>query len=152
RSVPRLLFVSFSRSGVAHLRDSLRMPAATALAELPRAPRLPIYILIINTLGVAAWTVAVVAALYAGTIQPALRVTAVSLSAFISGGATILLYVFSDPYLAGLTDDVLEGRATEPFFRRSVIWLVGSRLVGTLGAQLLLVPAASAIALLARRL
>jgi hypothetical protein len=79
-------------------------------------------------------------------------VTASSLAPVISGVATILLFVFSDPYLSALTDDVLEGHVSEDFFRRSVVWLVGSRLVGTLVAQALLVPAALLIARIARAL
>lgn len=41
-----------------------------------------------------------------------------------------------------MTDDVVEGRLSEAQFRRAVVWLVGSRLAGTMLAQLLLVPAA----------
>jgi hypothetical protein len=41
-----------------------------------------------------------------------------------------------------LTDEVAEGNVTEPYFRRSIVWLTGSRVIGTLIAQLLLIPAA----------
>lgn len=41
-----------------------------------------------------------------------------------------------------MTDDVVEGRLSEPRFRRAIVWLVGGRLAGTVLAQLLLVPAA----------
>jgi len=44
-----------------------------------------------------------------------------------------------------MTDDVIEGRTSEPQFRRVVVWLVGSRLTGTLLEQLLLIPAAMLI-------
>jgi hypothetical protein len=49
-----------------------------------------------------------------------------------------------------MTDDVMEGRVSEPAFRRAVVWFAGSRVVGTVLAQLLLVPAATAVTLLAR--
>ena len=39
-------------------------------------------------------------------------------------------------------DDVIEGKTSEPAFRKTVVWLTGSRLAGTLIAQLLLLPAA----------
>jgi hypothetical protein len=39
---------------------------------------------------------------------------------------------------------------SEPAFRRAVVWFAGSRVAGTLLAQLLLVPAASAVVFLAR--
>jgi len=49
-----------------------------------------------------------------------------------------------------MTDDVVEGRTTESHFRRVVVWLVGSRLAGTLLAQLILVPAAMLIVCVAQ--
>jgi len=52
------------------------------------------------------------------------------------------MVVFIDPYLSMLTDEVAEGKVTEPYFRRSVVWLTGSRVIGTVMAQLLLIPAA----------
>jgi hypothetical protein len=152
RSVPRLLLLSFSKAGLLHLRDSLRVPQPQAVLTLHRSSRLPARLLVINCVAVSAWTVAVLASLYAGYLVPDYRVTASSLAAVVSGVATVLLFVFSDPYLSALTDDVLEGKASEGFFRRSVIWLVGSRLAGTLLAQALLLPAAIVISHLARRL
>ncbi len=74
------------------------------------------------------------------TLNPDFRLTAVGLSAVINGVATILLFVFIDPYLSVLTDDVMDGRTSEPSFRRAVVWLAGSRILGTLMAQLMLVP------------
>ena len=149
RSVPRLLMLSFSKAGLLHLRDSLKLPTAEGVRALPHSTRLPARLLVINMLAVGAWTVAVLASLYAGYLVPENRVTASSLAAIVSGVATVLLFVFSDPYLSALTDDVLEGKVSEGFFRRSVIWLVGSRLLGTLLAQALLVPAAFLIARIA---
>jgi len=44
-----------------------------------------------------------------------------------------------------MTDDVIEGKTSEPHFRRAIVWLVGSRLAGTVLAQLLLIPGAMLI-------
>jgi hypothetical protein len=60
----------------------------------------------------------------------------------VNGGAPIMMALFIDPHMSGMTDDVVEGKASETQFRRAVVWLVGSRFAGTLLAQLLLVPAA----------
>ena len=49
-----------------------------------------------------------------------------------------------------MTDDVVEGRVSESQFRRAVVWLVGSRLAGTLLAQALLIPSALLIVYVAR--
>jgi hypothetical protein len=51
--------------------------------------------------------------------------------------------------MSGMTDDVVEGRVSEPQFRKAIVWLVGSRFAGTLRAQFILVPAASLIAYIA---
>jgi len=51
-----------------------------------------------------------------------------------------------------LTDDVVEGRTSEAAFRRAVVWLAGTRIAGTLLAQLIFVPAAVMIAAIARHL
>lgn len=97
-------------------------------------------------------TVGVLASLYAGYLNPALRVTASSLSAVITGLATVLLFVFIDPYLSMLTDEVLQGKVDHLSFRRGVSLLVGGRLAGTLLAQLLLVPAAYLVVIIAELL
>jgi hypothetical protein len=107
---------------------------------------------VINVLATAIWTVGVFASLYAAYLDPKLRVTSSNLSGIINGTATILLFVVVDPHLSLITDDVLQGRTSEAYFRRAVVWMLGSRLLGTMMAQLLLVPAATIIAALAGRL
>jgi hypothetical protein len=96
--------------------------------------------------------VGVFAALYAGYLSPHLRVTASSLSSIVNGVATILMFVVIDPQMSMMTDDVMQGRVSEPTFRRAIVGLVGSRFAGTLVAQLLLVPSASLIVLVAQKL
>lgn len=152
RSIPRLLLHGFSKAGLLHLRDALKAPAPREVLSLPGRSRVPAWLLLMNVVAVGAWTVAVLASLYAGYLVPEYRLTAGSLAAVVGAVATLLLFLFSDPYLSALTDDVLEGKASESFFRRSVVWLVGSRLVGTLFAQVILVPAALLIARLATAL
>jgi hypothetical protein len=44
----------------------------------------------------------------------------------------------------------MDGRTSEASFRRAVVWLAGSRVAGTLIAQIVFVPAAVGIAALAR--
>lgn len=99
----------------------------------------------LNIGAVALWTIGVFSALYAGYLNPDLRVTSSQLSAIVNGVATIMMFVFIDPHMSVMTDDVVEGRTSEPQFRKAIVWLVGSRLAGTLLAQVLLVPAAKII-------
>jgi len=105
-----------------------------------------------GSIPVSAKAVGVFAALYAGVLDPAVRVTSSTLSAIINGGATVMMAVFIDPHMSGMTDDVIEGRVSESQFRRAVVWLVGSRLAGTVLAQFLLVPSATLIVGVAKSL
>ena len=150
RSMPQLMLHAFSRMGVSHLRESVRVPKMEAVTTLRRGERLSLRIVLANVFVTAIWTVGVLSALYAGYLAPELRVTASSLSALVNGIATIVLFLFVDPYLSILTDDVLNGYKSEAMFRRSVVWLIVSRFVGNLAAQVLLIPAAYAIVTIAR--
>jgi hypothetical protein len=150
RSIPRIVLHSFSKAGILHLRQSVHLPRPAALAQLPKEERLPWHIIVLNTAAASLLTVGVFAAFYAGWLLPEYRLTANSLSAIVTGAATITVIVIIDPYLSILTDDALQGKVAIPFMRRAVIWLVGSRLVGTLFAQLLFLPAAGLIAAVAR--
>lgn len=145
RSVPYLLLHGFSKAGLSHLKDSIRIPARENLSQLGARDGVPMRVVVLNTLAVSLWTVGVFSALYAGYLNPELRVTATTLSGVVNGLATIMLFVVVDPYLSVVTDDVVEGKASESALRRTVVWLVGSRLAGTVLAQALLIPAAVVI-------
>ncbi len=149
RSLPRLLARSLSPSLAVHLRQSLAMPRWETLTRLRERPHIPWSMTLLNMLATALWTVGVFAALYAGHLRPELRVTSVQLSAVVNGIATILMFTVVDPYLSVLTDDVAAGTLDERTFRSSIVWLVASRLAGTMAAQLLLVPAAVWITIVA---
>jgi hypothetical protein len=152
RSLPRLAWHGLARSGLAPWRDAVRLPSPAHVRRLsqPHAATTPI--ILMNIGATALWTVGVFASLYAGCLDPALRVTASTLSSVINGVATILMFVVIDPQLSVMTDDVVDGRLDEPAFRRTIVWLVASRFAGTLLAQALLVPSALLIAGIARAL
>jgi hypothetical protein len=56
------------------------------------------------------------------------------------------MFLVIDPQLSVLTDDVMDGSASEQTFRRVIIYLVGARVAGTGLAQLLFLPAAEVTA------
>jgi hypothetical protein len=145
RSIPRLLLRIFFKGGLAQLKDVAIMPAAANITHIRSAEGISPWVIALNVAAIALWTTGVFASLYAGYLNPSLRVTSSSLSAVINGTATILMFVFIDPQMSVMTDDVIEGKTSEARFRRAVVWLVGSRLAGTLLAQLLLIPAAMLI-------
>jgi hypothetical protein len=142
RSVPRILTRVLSPSGSARFRESIRAPAWKNISNAHRGAHIPWKVVLLNTVAMAIWTVGVFSALYAAYLRPELRVTSSQLSAVINGVATILMFMFIDPYLSLLTDEVVEGKVSDPYFRRSIVWLTGSRIAGTIMAQLLLIPAA----------
>ena len=146
RSTTRLLLRSMTPAGLSTIRDSVALPSAETLRSLrgPRGVSWPV--LIANAAAQGLLAVGVLASLYAGYLVPEFRVTASQMTAIVNGFATILLFALIDPQISALTDDVVDGSVSEATFRRAMIWVSLSRLVGTLLAQALLVPAAVVIA------
>ena len=128
------------------------MPVSGNVTALRAGHSISAGTIVLNVVAVALWTVGVFAPLYAAYLNPQLRVTSCMLSSVVNGVATILMFVIIDPQLSVMTDDVVEGRLSEPHFRRAIVWLVGSRFAGTVLAQLLLVPAAGLIVFVAERI
>ncbi len=144
QSLVGTLLRGVSPGGVRVLRTSISAPATASVGrEKPR--ELSWGILLANCFAQALLVVGVFAALYAGYLNPEYRVTASQLSAVVNGFATILLFLFIDPHLSILTDDVVDGKLPEASFRRAIAWISVSRLAGTLLAQALFLPAALAI-------
>ncbi|WP_020652223.1 lipid II flippase Amj family protein [Massilia niastensis] len=151
RSVPKLLFQGLFKGGLSYVKDAASLPAPRNVADM-RGHGMSMRITALNVAATALWTVGVFAALYAGALDPALRVTSSTLSSIINGGATIMMAIFIDPHMSGMTDDAVEGKVSEGQFRKAVVWLVGSHLAGTVLAQALLLPGALLIAFVARAL
>ncbi|MCK5909748.1 MAG: lipid II flippase Amj family protein [Caulobacter sp.] len=152
RSIPKLLMHAFAKGGLSYVRQSVALPSSSHLKGLKKKIDVPVRVIVMNVLAQALLTVGVFASLYAGYLDPQFRLTASNLSSVINGVATILLFVLIDPSLSIMTDDVMEGRVSEPAFRRAVVWFAGSRVAGTVLAQVLFVPAAMVVAALARLL
>src|SRR3954462_7362084 len=152
RSVPRLILHGFLQGGILQVKDVVSIPAPANVPNLRLSKELSFQVILFNVITVALWTVGVFAALYAGYLHPQFRVTASTLSSIINGVATVLMFAFIDPHLSMLTDDVIEGKSSEATFRRAIVWLVATRVVGTLLAQPLLVPSAALIVYIAERL
>ena len=151
-SLARLALRSVSPSGFLTIRQSIAPPRIERLHRMTRPKEASWGILVANALAQALLAVGVFASLYAGYLSPDFRVTASQLSAVINGVATILLFVFIDPQLSGLTDDVVDGTMSEAAYRRVVVWISLSRLAGTVLAQAAFVPAAAMIAWIAARI
>jgi Alternate to MurJ len=152
RSIPKLILHGFFKGGLSYVRDVASVPASANIVNMHKSHGISAWITILNIGAVALWTVGVFAALYAGFLDPSVRVTSSTLSSIINGGATVMMAIFIDPHMSGMTDDVIEGKITESHFRKAIVWLVASRFAGTLLAQLLLIPSAILIVHVARLL
>lgn len=146
RSVPKLILHGFFKGGLSYVKDVASVPAAGNMTGIRSGHGVSLRITVLNVAATALWTVGVFASLYAGVLDPSVRVTSSTLSSIINGGATIMMAIFIDPHMSGMTDDVVEGKVSEAQFRKAIVWLVGSRLTGTLLAQALLVPSSMLIA------
>ncbi len=142
RSVAKLLFSAFTPPGRRVVAKAVTLPKRVHAKTMAKPTVLSWRVIAMNVVAQALLTVGVIASLYAGYLYPEFRVTASQLSAVVNGFATILLFVLIDPQLSVMTDDVVEGRVSEPDYRRTIIWLSMSRVAGTLLAQVLLLPSA----------
>lgn len=147
KSVPKLLLHGFTKSGIIQFKKELKLPNKNNfVVNKTFWADFPLKIFVYNVIAVAILTVGVLSSLYAGFIEPELRSTSSTLSSVVNGLATILMFVFIDPYLSALTDDVIEGEFSETGFRKIIRIMILSRILGTVLAQLLLFPFSKFIA------
>lgn len=151
RSVAKLLWSAVTPRGIRVVAASVTLPSSRHLKLWSKPAAVSWGVIAMNVVAQALLTVGVIASLYAGFLYPEFRVTASQLSAVINGFATILLFVLIDPQLSVMTDDVVEGRISQPEYRRTIVWLSMSRVAGTVLAQALLVPSALLIVWVAVR-
>jgi len=146
KSMGKIMLHGFSKAGILHFKESLTIPTRENLTQLKINETFPWRIFILNTLAVAVLTIGVLSAVYASYLNPEYRTTASNLSGFINGFATIVMFTFIDPHLSAMTDDVMLGKCNESTFRRYIVYLTIARLLGTLLAQLIFLPAAHLLA------
>jgi len=152
KSIPKLILHGFSKNGILYFKDNMAVPARANITQISTDKEFPWKIFILNTVAVAILTIGVLSSVYAAYLNPEYRTTASSLSAFINGFATILLFTFIDPHLSAMTDDVMLGKCPESVFRKYIVYIILARLLGTMIAQLLFLPGASLIALIATKI
>ncbi len=149
QSIPRMIIAGVSYNGFMLIKNSLKMPNVRSIKDLLSKDKIPFKYLLFNMLATAMWTVGVLASIYAGYLNPELRVTSSQLSSIINGFATIMLVILIDPRVALITDEVSKQIREESYLQRTVFALMISRLFGTLLAQILFTPSAKLIAYIA---
>jgi hypothetical protein len=152
KSVPKVLLYSFSKTGVSAIKENIVLPSSKNITGVDLGHEFPWKVFIMNVVAVAIITIGVLSSLYAGYFNPAFRTTASSLSAIINGFSTILMFVFIDPFLSVMTDDVVLGKTKESLFRKYIVYMVFARVAGTIIAQIILIPSARLIAFVAGKI
>jgi len=101
RSIPKLILHGFFKGGLSYVKDVASVPVTRNLTDIRAGHGVSGRITALNIGATALWTVGVFAALYAGVLDPSVRVTSSTLSSIINGGATIMMAVFIDPHMSG---------------------------------------------------
>lgn len=146
KSMGKLILHGFSKSGILYFKDNMTLPTKENITTIRLDKQFPWRIFILNIFAVAILTIGVLSAVYASYLNPDYRTTASNLSAFVNGFATILMFVFIDPYLSTMTDDVTQGKCSETTFRKYIVYMTIARFLGTILAQLLFLPSAKLLA------
>lgn len=143
-SIPQMIRSAVSIQKISNTKYHLRLPKLSMLSRL-RIGGIPKRIVILNIVVTAIYTIGVLAALLASTLTVEKAMTAAQASGLINGIATILLTILIDPQIGLITDKVLRGEKEVAALNKIFGLLMISRLLGTVFAQLLLVPAAHLI-------
>ncbi|WP_066637120.1 lipid II flippase Amj family protein [Desulfolucanica intricata] len=146
-SVPRVfLMVVFSPRRV---REILQRRKPEVIPEQNennfKFTSIPKGFLLFNIIITGFYTVGVLSSLYAGALYPQFRQTAGFLAGIINGVAAILMATIVDPTAARITDQALRGARAEKDVRQMTYYLAATRLVGTVFAQVILIPSAYVI-------
>lgn len=148
KSVPKVIFYGFTKGGISYLKESIAIPNTRNVTQIDLKDQFPWKVFIMNVVAVAIISVGVLSSLYAGYLNPELRTTSSTLSSVINGFATILMFVFIDPFLSVMTDEVVLGKCEESQFRKYIVYMVLARVAGTILAQIIFIPSAKLIAYL----
>ncbi|NMM64683.1 DUF2837 family protein [Clostridium sp. P21] len=152
RSLPKLMMHAFSKSGIEQFKKSISIPKKENLRQLTSFRKIPRKVILLNVIAFSVSSVSILSALYAGCLSPSLRTTCSTLSSVINSISTIFMVIFIDPYLSMMTDDVIRGECTELEFNRCIIFIVVGMIIGSILAQLVLVPASNLIVIIAKLL
>ena len=105
--------------------------------------------LLLNPIIVSLYTVGYLAALYAGALTPENRLVASQLSSTVNGIGTILLYIFIDPIVGIISDEVMSNKREEKDLESLIFYFCVGRVVGVLLSFTLLIPLAKFISQIA---
>jgi len=144
-SIPNLVIQSLSIANIKRIAKNTVIPNKNMISNL-RYKNIPKKLLLLNALITGIYAIGVLSAYYASIYSPENRLAISASSGMINGIASILLTIFIDPKAAIITDEAFSGKRDYGDVKTLVIMLIGTKLVGTLLGQLLLIPSAQFIA------
>ncbi len=132
---------NFLKKFYRRLEKSARRPRLYHFLLL-REKRVPKSLLLFTVFVASINTVGVLSAIYAGALVPPYRLTAAQLSGVLNGFSTVVLTFFIDPYASLVTDHVMAGKRRPVELSALIACLVTGKILGTVLAQLMLLPCA----------
>lgn len=145
------LFVNqFNRNGIRKIVMCFRLPRFSYLKGIT-LKTIPKRLFVINVIISAVFTIGVLSSIYASMIVPKdFAQAALMSSGIINGIATILLTLFIDPKASVLADRVMKKQTDYIYLKSYSLTMISSKFLGTIVAQLLLIPAAYYVAWFAK--
>jgi hypothetical protein len=149
-SVIALFMNEFNLKGVKKIIRCFRLPRLNYLKGIT-LKTIPKRLFVVNVFISAVFTVGVLSSIYASMIVPKDYAQAALMSSgIINGIATILLTLFIDPKASVLADRVMKKQSDYIYLKSYSLTMISSKLVGTIVAQLLFIPAAYYVAWFAK--
>ncbi|UGB28895.1 lipid II flippase Amj family protein [Metabacillus sp. B2-18] len=141
------LFLSqFNIKGFKKIIKCIRVPNRSYLKGITYKT-IPKRLFVTNIIVSAVFTIGVLSSIYASMLVPEDYAQAALMSSgIINGIATILLTLFIDPKASVLADRVMKKECDYIYLKSYSLTMVSSKLVGTILAQLLFIPAAYYVA------
>ncbi|MFT8390986.1 MAG: lipid II flippase Amj family protein [Sporolactobacillus sp.] len=151
-SIPLLFIKWCNLKGLKSFRRCLRLPHLRDLKGITYRT-IPKRLFVVNVAITSIYTVGVLSSLYASLLVPSnYAQTAVMSSGVINGLATILLTLFIDPQASVLADRVVKKESKYIYLKSYSLTMISSKLVGTVVAQVIFIPAAYYVAWFSRLL
>jgi len=141
------LFLSQSNlNGIKKVIKCIRLPRITYLKGITYKT-IPKRLFVTNIIVSAVFTIGVLSSIYASMLVPEDYAQAALMSSgIINGVATILLTLFIDPKASVLADRVMKKECDYIYLKSYSLTMISSKLVGTILAQFLFLPAAYYVA------
>ncbi|CAM4003977.1 lipid II flippase Amj family protein [Lederbergia lenta] len=145
-SVVALFIHQFNLNGIKKVINCFKLPRLSYLKGIT-FQTIPKRLFVINVIISAVFTVGVLSSIYASILVPNDYAQAALMSSgIINGIATILLTLFIDPKASVLADRVVKKQSKYIYLKSYSLTMISSKLVGTMMAQLLFLPAAYYVA------